>query len=138
LQAGIDVSPTDGLKDLIDFNRFSGLSGSGWEGWTMLGNAMNSVSSTVVDAVLDEMNLRVSANFNGTAGDDLAFATTGNDTLNGNAGDDTLFGQDGTDNLNGGAGADTLVGGVGNDTLGGDAGNDTYLFATGAGVDVIN
>ncbi|MBT9540373.1 MAG: hypothetical protein IV098_10935, partial [Thiobacillus sp.] len=105
LQTRIDTSAADGLKDLIDFNRFSGLSGAGWDGWTMLGNAMSNAPGTVVDAVLDEMKLRVSANFNGTAGDDFAFATNGNDYLSGNAGADTLFGQDGTDTLNGGAGA---------------------------------
>ncbi|MBS0311985.1 MAG: hypothetical protein JSR88_11680, partial [Proteobacteria bacterium] len=119
LQAEIDANPADGLKDLIDFNRFSGLSDAGWGGWSMLENSINSSPSTVVDAVLDDLNLQVSGSFNGTSGNDVAFGKASIDYLTGNAGDDVLYGQDGADTLNGGAGNDILVGGTGNDILNG-------------------
>ncbi|MFO7921437.1 MAG: hypothetical protein R6U99_11640, partial [Nioella sp.] len=35
------------------------------------------------------------------------------------------------------AGDDTLIGGAGDDMLRGDAGADTFVFATGAGADVV-
>jgi Ca2+-binding RTX toxin-like protein len=89
--------------------------------------------------------------YNGSAGDDLIFGSTGddiirggagNDTLSGGLGDDILHGGDGNDALYGGdgddflfgdGGADTLVGGNGDDYLVGDGGGDSY--DGGAGVD---
>jgi Ca2+-binding RTX toxin-like protein len=138
LQTRIDVNPADGLKDLIDFNRYNPLTDSGWNGWTMLSNAMRNISSTVVDAALDEMKLRVPSSYSGTVGNDFAFGNTGNDTLNGNAGDDMLFGREGNDTLNGGDGDDILDGGAGSDILYGGAGKDTYLFFRGNGYDWVH
>ncbi|MEQ1592734.1 MAG: calcium-binding protein [Thiobacillaceae bacterium] len=137
LQARIDANPAEGLKDLIEFNRFSNLSGAGWNEWGVLENALNNAPSTVVDAVLTEMKLAVASGYSGTSGNDHVVATTGADTLSGNTGDDVLFGWSGNDTLNGSGGADTLIGGLGNDTLNGGAGSDTYVFSKGSGSDVI-
>ncbi len=73
-----------------------------------------------------------------TSGSDVITLGANNDTIDGLAGDDVIDGGAGNDTINGGAGNDTLVGGAGNDILNGGTGNDTYLFATGAGVDLIN
>lgn len=84
---------------------------------------------------------------NGTAGNDVISGATnaanriygleGDDTLNGGALDDTIYGGAGSDTLDGKAGGDTLSGDSGNDILYGNTGNDIYLFAKGAGADVI-
>jgi Ca2+-binding RTX toxin-like protein len=50
------------------------------------------------------------------------------DMLDGGSGNDTLYGYDGND---------TLVGGIGNDLIDGGEGNDQYLFAQGAGIDIV-
>lgn len=53
----------------------------------------------------------------------------GNDSLEGRAASDTLLGGDGNDSLNAGSGQDSLHGG---------AGNDLFIFASGAGQDLIS
>ncbi len=60
----------------------------------------------------------------------------GNDVLWASAGDDLLFGDAGNDDLFGGAGQDYLLGGAGNDTLNGDRGDD--LMEGSAGNDKLN
>ncbi|WP_241151891.1 calcium-binding protein [Pseudomonas viridiflava] len=74
---------------------------------------------------------------NGGSGNDTLLGSRGADTLNGEAGDDLLLGGLGNDALNGGLGNDYLDGGVGNDRLDGGDGDDTYLFARGAGQDMV-
>lgn len=81
-----------------------------------------------------------SAAKNGT-GNTLNNMITGNqlnNKLDGGSGDDLVFGGAGNDNLLGGLGNDKLYGEAGNDTLDGGKGNDIFVFATGAGHDVIN
>ncbi|MEI2677291.1 MAG: calcium-binding protein [Burkholderiaceae bacterium] len=93
----------------------------------------------------------------GGAGNDTILGGGGNDILQGGedndwlagenqlaaeetttlTGDDVLLGGAGADTLLGGAGADQLDGGAGNDLMLGGDGPDTYVFAVGAGNDVI-
>ncbi len=60
-----------------------------------------------------------------------------NDRLRGNSGDNRLEGSTGNDRLEGASGNDTLLGGTGNDILYGNSGNDLFVFADGAGDDII-
>lgn len=82
----------------------------------------------------------------GQAGNDRIFGLGGNDRLLGNSGADALSGGLGNDRLLGGAGNDVLKGEAGrdwlqgdqgDDTLTGGGGEDTFVFAPGAGADVI-
>ncbi len=59
-------------------------------------------------------------------------------TINGTEGNDTLLGTDGPDVINGFGGNDTIEGKGGDDVLNGGDGNDRYLFALGAGHDLIS
>ncbi|CAK16632.1 retention module-containing protein [Pseudomonas entomophila] len=71
----------------------------------------------------------------GTAGDDVLLAGSGDNTLNGGAGNDVLVAGTGNDHLYGGEGNDLLIAGPGNDLLDGGPGSDTVSFAkAGAGV----
>jgi Ca2+-binding RTX toxin-like protein len=63
-----------------------------------------------------------------TAGDDLFYGSTANDSLSGGAGNDTLYAW---------AGADIVHGGTGNDIMIGGGGDDTYQFNLGDGLDVV-
>ncbi len=60
----IEYGPIDRVmgQDLIEFSRYSQLSGAGWGDWGMLEGAMRTTSGTVVDAVLNDSGLRVAAN----------------------------------------------------------------------------
>lgn len=58
-------------------------------------------------------------------------------TFVGGPGSDVLTGGDAHDKLSGGTGNDTLTGGGGNDVLTGGADKDTFVFAAGAGADII-
>lgn len=71
----------------------------------------------------------------GTAADELAPGTNGDDTINLRAGNDILFGQGGNDLLVGLAGEDILFGGIGADELIGGFGSDTV--DGGAGIDLV-
>jgi len=71
----------------------------------------------------------------GTAADELAPGTNGDDRINLRAGNDILFGQGGNDLLVGLAGADILFGGIGSDELIGGLGSDTVNG--GAGNDLV-
>lgn len=73
----------------------------------------------------------------GSAADTLIGDAVAN-YLIGVQGNDSLVGNAGNDTLEGGLNLDTLVGGSGNDSLTGGGGVDTFVFATGAGVDVIS
>ncbi len=73
----------------------------------------------------------------GNEGVDTLIGGDGNDSLQGNPGDDLLFGQAGNDDLRGGNDNDTLDGGAGNDTLRGNSGDDVFVYAPGAGSDLI-
>ena len=68
---------------------------------------------------------RVQANWQFSAGADVAMGSLAADMLNGLAGDDVISGLEGADILRGDAGHDTLRGGEGGDTLNGGAGNDS-------------
>lgn len=70
-------------------------------------------------------------------GNDDVDGGSGNDVLMGGAGNDLLYGGAGNDELSGGSGDDVLAGGSGNDVLTGGSGADTFVFATGAGRDVV-
>src|SRR5688572_9564076 len=79
------------------------------------------------------------ATFNGTAGNDVANATTG--TLTGFSGGTVAELQDGTgDTFNGQAGTDTLVAGSGGDTINVDQGEFTGAesYDGGLGTDTLN
>ncbi|NWA08438.1 calcium-binding protein [Pseudomonas gingeri] len=70
--------------------------------------------------------------------DGLLLGSKGVDSLLGGAGSDTISGFEGNDFISGGEGNDVLDGGLGNDYLEGGGGSDTYLFAKGAGKDLID
>ncbi|MFK0205991.1 Ig-like domain-containing protein [Agrobacterium sp. NPDC090283] len=70
-------------------------------------------------------------------GSDDVYGGAGNDVLMGGAGNDVLYGGSGNDELGGGSGHDVLAGGSGNDVLTGGSGVDTFVFAAGAGRDVV-
>jgi len=61
---------------------------------------------------------------NGTTGNNVLFAGSGDDDVAGKAGNDMLSGGTGSDKIWGGSGNDTLMGGSGNDTLVGGFGSD--------------
>jgi Ca2+-binding RTX toxin-like protein len=67
----------------------------------------------------------------GEDGDDLLWASAGDDTLLGGSGRDELYGGAGADHLLGGAGDDSLAGAYGADVLQGGDGNDTLLDTSG-------
>ncbi len=73
----------------------------------------------------------------GSKGADVLDGGVGNDELRGHRGADSLNGGGGDDVLSGGRGNDLLIGGSGQDVLMGGQGADTFLFAEGAGHDVI-
>ena len=73
----------------------------------------------------------------GDTGDDIIYGNMANDLVNGGEGNDTLFGGQGDDQLVGEGGNDRLGGNLGNDTLSGGTGADVFVFAAGAGHDVI-
>ena len=82
----------------------------------------------------------------GGGGADTIYGQEGADTLEGGDGNDTLYAGDGDDTLDGGSGNDALsgedgddrlTGGAGNDRMWGGRGNDTFVFAAGAGSDII-
>ena len=74
----------------------------------------------------------------GTEGDDDLAGGGSQDRIFGQGGSDRLSGQDGDDQLFGSQGDDTLIGGAGDDSLFGEDGDDTYVFAAGAGADLVN
>jgi Ca2+-binding RTX toxin-like protein len=98
--------------------------------------------------------------YEGTAGDDEIYATTGSDlaagedgndvirgragpdVLMGGEGDDSLFGQTGQDRVMGDSGDDEVHGGAGEDTMMGGSGNDTLYGGPGddelVGADITN
>ena len=69
-------------------------------------------------------------------GADIAYGTTGNDTLSGGTGNDYIEGRAGNDVLSGGDGNDVLLGGFGSDTLTGGEGND--ILIGGANNDILD
>jgi Ca2+-binding RTX toxin-like protein len=73
-----------------------------------------------------------------SAGNDRLLGGGGSDALDGGAGNDELLGGEGTDRLDGATGDDLLVGGAGDDRLAGGRGSDTYRYALGDGADVIS
>ncbi len=70
----------------------------------------------------------------GGDGNDVLWASSGDDALYGGAGNDRLFGGAGDDYLAGGGGADTMIGAQGHDILQGEARSDVLLDATGNNV----
>ena len=74
---------------------------------------------------------------NGLAGADTLNGGAGNDILIGGTEKDLIGGGIGNDSLFGGASNDTLSGGSGLDVLTGDGGRDVFVFAAGAGADVV-
>jgi Ca2+-binding RTX toxin-like protein len=74
----------------------------------------------------------------GDAGNDIIHGYEGIDFLNGEVGDDVLYGGDGDDDISGDAGNDALVGGAGNDYLDGGAGVDEFIFNAGFDDDEID
>ena len=74
----------------------------------------------------------------GTAFDDMIYASMSGDRLSGLGGNDLLVGRAGIDTILGGDGADTLDGGAGNDSMVGQAGNDLCLMRSGSGLDLIS
>jgi VCBS repeat-containing protein len=74
----------------------------------------------------------------GLSGDDTIFGGEGNDLIHGGDGDDVLDGNAGDDVIFGGWGADQLTGGAGSDQLYGEWGGDTYLYQPGHGEVIID
>jgi len=73
----------------------------------------------------------------GGNGHDFIFGCDGDDTIDGGNGKDVLNGGSGNDVINGGNGTDVITGGYGDDILTGGNGPDEFIFADGAGSDVI-
>ncbi len=73
----------------------------------------------------------------GGLGADILSGGNNDDFLDGGADSDTLNGDNGMDVLQGGDGDDQLNGGADDDTLTGGGGADIFLFARGAGQDLI-
>ena len=83
----------------------------------------------------------------GNAGNDQGYGGAGNDFISGGDGNDLAFGGEGNDALTGGAGSDQLYGEAGNDLIIGNdmdraadivmggAGDDTYIWSPGSGSD---
>lgn len=111
--------------------------------------ALSSAPATVVDTLDSIENVTGSSakdhitgtdsvnRLRGLYGNDTLLGMGGNDTLDGGKSNDSLEGGGGNDILNGEEGNDTLDGGYSNDTLTGGTGNDVFVFAKGAGQDVI-
>jgi len=74
--------------------------------------------------------------YTGTAGNDVIYGGSINDTLAGGQGVDVISGRDGDDSVVGGEGADVLKGDSGNDRLFGDAGAD--VLSGGSGIDFLS
>ena len=85
----------------------------------------------VDNLVFDDPVGTVNEEYQGTDGDDLYYAFSGNDTLKGGKGDDELYGGMGDDRVVGGRGNDTLYGNSGNDTLKGRGGDDVLVGDSG-------
>jgi Ca2+-binding RTX toxin-like protein len=77
----------------------------------------------------------VGAEATGSAGDDVIYGGTGDETLTAKGGNDYLFGDVGNDLLKGGGGNDVLQGGAGSDVLRGGKGQN--VLDGGAGNDLI-
>lgn len=73
----------------------------------------------------------------GMRGQDVIKGGAGDDQIRGDVGNDKLWGEDGNDYLFGGRYEDVLYGGTGNDELWGGSSPDRFVFAKGAGEDVI-
>ncbi|MEO0793006.1 MAG: calcium-binding protein, partial [Pseudomonadota bacterium] len=69
--------------------------------------------------------------YDGTSGDDLFYAFSGNDDVRGGSGNDTLFGGIGDDFVHGGGGNDALYGNSGHDDLRGRDGDDLLVGNSG-------
>ena len=69
--------------------------------------------------------------------DAVMFGGDGNDSLTGGDRFDALYGGNGNDTLNGGAGADWLAGGVGNDTYIVETAGDQVIELSGQGTDLV-
>lgn len=76
-------------------------------------------------------------NLTGNAGANRFVGYAGNDTIDGGGGIDNLDGGLGNDLVMGGNGNDNVAGAEGNDTLIGGIDADRFIFAAGAGDDVI-
>ena len=91
----------------------------------LMGAGNDTVDLTSFDYALGAVRIE------GEDGDDLLWASAGDDTLLGGLGRDELYGGAGADYLAGGAGDDSLDGAYGTDVLQGGEGNDSLLDAAG-------
>lgn len=111
----VRVSWTDdyGTAETVTSAATSAVQASAWSGGPILGTAGNDL-------------------IYGTTGDDTAFAMGGADTIYGNAGDDMLDGGPGDDQIWASSGNDVLNGGSGDDLLAGGPGDDVVWAGDGA------
>jgi Ca2+-binding RTX toxin-like protein len=103
-------------------------------------DTVNSSVSFTLGTNLENLNLTVLANLNGTgnsAANVIVDQGGGANVLSGLNGTDTLDGGAGNDTLDGGGGNDVLVGGADDDRMTGGGNGDTFIFAHGYGHDVI-
>lgn len=138
-QEKIAADPVNGITDLIEFNKYTKdlLTGTPWDGVTLLGDAIRSQSvTTELQALYTEFNIRLNGE-GGSTSDDIILGDETGRTLYGGYGNDTLLGGTGDEIIIGGAGNDTLSGGEGTDRLQGEAGDDSYVFRRGYGSDTI-
>jgi Ca2+-binding RTX toxin-like protein len=70
-------------------------------------------------------------------GNDILYGGDGGDRISAKAGNDELWGGEGDDHLWGNADDDLLNGGLGQDKLWGGMGEDTFVLAAGEGTDKI-
>jgi Ca2+-binding RTX toxin-like protein len=91
----------------------------------LMGPGNDAVDLTSFDFALGAVRIE------GEDGDDLLWASAGDDTLLGGLGRDELYGGAGADYLAGGAGDDSLDGAYGTDALQGGEGNDTLRDTSG-------
>jgi hypothetical protein len=105
-QNRIAANVTQGISDLIEFNKYAGpmLQGTGWGGFLLMENLIRTLpASPELQAVYAELGVSIQG----------AIGFTGKGTQD----SDVILGGDTANSLYGGAGNDTLFGGADNDTL---------------------
>ena len=137
----IAADPTNGLTDLIEFNKYTTgiLSGTSWDGVVIMEEILRSQSLTPEQVELcRELDVLFDGIQVGDANNNIIVGDASNRPLSGRDGNDILLGGSGNSSVVGGNGDDIISGGGGEDLLFGEEGNDTYIFRRGSGSDVVH
>ncbi len=136
----IAAEPTNGLADLIEFNKYttSILSGTSWDGVVMMEEILRSPSLTLEQEELcRELGVRFNGAGNNSTDNNIILGDFLSRSIRGGEGNDILLDGSGNSSVTGGKGDDIISGGGGDDRLFGEAGDDTYIFRRGSGNDVV-